>query len=173
METKTFSIPTSIETDRLHLRMLQENHWSDLHTYYADQECMQYTSGKAMTQTESWRKLASLVGHWHMRGYGSYALEEKSSGSVIGVAGLEFPKGWPDPEIQWGLSRRFWGKGYASETVRAIKNMTKEFLPGIRFISIIHPNNVNSARVATSVGASFEREFLFRGDAWHIYRHLT
>lgn len=168
----SFLTPTNLETERLHLRTFNENDWNDLHAYYSDPECTKYTNGKPMSETESWRKLASLIGHWQIRNYGSYALEEKSTGKVMGVAGLEFPKGWPDPEIQWGLSRNFWGKGYASEAVKAIKNMAAKFLSDIRFISIIHPENINSIHLAKAVGADFEKEFLFRNDTWHIYRHV-
>ncbi|MBT1700254.1 GNAT family N-acetyltransferase [Fulvivirgaceae bacterium PWU4] len=166
-----YSTPVILETPRLYLRQPREDDWRQLHAYYGDAECMKYTAGKAMTEWESWRKLASLIGHWQMRKYGSYALEERSTGNVIGVAGIEFPMGWPDPEIQWGLSRDFWRKGYASEAVKAIKNMADEFVPTLPLISIIHPGNVNSTHVARAAGASFEREFLFRDDTWHIYRH--
>ena len=166
-----YLIPASFETKRLHLRIPKESDWNDLHAYYADPECTKYTSGKPMTETESWRKIASLVGHWQMRNYGSYALEEKLSGKVIGVAGFEFPKGWPDPEIQYGLSRNFWGKGYASEAVMAIKDIAVKFLNDLQLISIIHPDNIGSIALAKAADAYFEKEFFFRDVTWHIYRH--
>jgi RimJ/RimL family protein N-acetyltransferase len=166
-----YLIPASRETERLILRTFKEDDWRDLHDYYSDPECTKYTSGKPMADWESWRKLASLIGHWQMRNYGCYALEEKLSGKVIGIAGFEFPHGWPEPEIQWGLSRHYWGKGYAGEAVRAVKNIARKFLPDLRLISIIHPKNINSIHLAKSVGAHFNREYLFRDDTWHIYRH--
>jgi RimJ/RimL family protein N-acetyltransferase len=71
--------------------------------------------------------------------------------------GLDFPNDWPEPEIQWGLARRYWGMGYASEGVRAIKKMTAHYLPELSLISLIHPENTNSLTLAKAVGASFER----------------
>jgi RimJ/RimL family protein N-acetyltransferase len=115
--------------------------------------------------------MAAMIGHWQLRMYGSYALEERTTHSVIGVAGLDYPNDWPEPEIKWGLIRDFWGKGYASEAVRAVKKMWVEYLPDLSFISLIHPDNANSINLAKAVGAYFEKEYEFRGDTWSIYRH--
>lgn len=125
-----------------------------------------------MKENETWQKLAALAGHWSLRNYGSYAVEEKSSGKVIGVAGLDYPNDWPEPEIQWGLNRLYWGKGYASEAVRAVKETTAKYLPDLSLISLIHPDNANSSNLAKAVGAYFEKEYFFREAIWHIYRHV-
>jgi RimJ/RimL family protein N-acetyltransferase len=91
---------------------------------------------------------------------------------VIGIAGLDYPNDWPEPEIQWGLSRKFWGQGYASEAARAVKEMAANHLPDLSLISLIHPENQNSINLAKVLGAQFEREYYFRDDNWHIYRHV-
>jgi len=166
-----YLIPESLETERLYLRMFRESDWKDIHEYYSDPECTRYTIGSPLKEYESWRKMAALLGHWQLRNYGSYAIEEKSIKKVIGVAGLDYPNDWPEPEIQWGLSRQFWGRGYASEAVRAIKKMTVQYLPGLSLISLIHPNNTNSINLAKAVGTYFEKEYFFRDDTWNIYRH--
>ena len=98
-------------------------------------------------------------------------LEERASHIVIGVAGLDYPNDWPEPEIKWGLMRNFWGQVYASEAVRAIKKMWTEYLPELSLISLIHPDNTNSKNLAEAVGAYFEKDYEFRGDKWTIYRH--
>ena len=120
---------------------------------------------------ESWEKMAALIGHWYLRSYGSYAIELKAGKKVIGLAGVDYPVDWPEPEIQWGLARKYWGKGYASEAVRAVKKMTTEYLPDLSLISLIHPDNSNSINLAKAVGANFEREYFFRDDRWYIFRH--
>lgn len=163
--------PQFLETDRLFLRTFQENDWKDLHKYYSDPACTKYTVGRALTEGETWRTMAAMIGHWQLRRYGSYALEERTTRQVIGIAGLDYPNDWPEPEIKWGLIREFWGKGYASEAVRAIKKMWIEYLPDLSLISLIHPDNKNSVNLAKAVGAHFEKEYEFRGDTWSIYRH--
>ncbi len=56
--------PESLETDRLLLRMFQEDDWRDLHKYYSDDTCMKYTVGRALTEGETWRAMAAMIGHW-------------------------------------------------------------------------------------------------------------
>ncbi len=164
-------IPVSLETERLNLRMFKESDWRDMHEYYGDAECTKYTSGRALKENESWQKVAALLGHWQMRNYGPYAIEEKTTGKVIGVTGLDYPLDWPEPEIQWGLSRAYWGKGFASEAVKAVKKMADRYIPELSLISLIHPENANSSNLAKAVGAYFEKEYFFRDAVWHIYRH--
>jgi RimJ/RimL family protein N-acetyltransferase len=160
-----------LETDRLILRTFRENDWKDLHAYYSDEECIRYTIGRTLTEGETWRAMASLIGHWQLRQYGSYAIENKADHKVLGFAGLDYPNDWPEPEIQWGLCREYWGKGYASEAVRAVKKMADQYLPDVSLISLIHPANANSIKLAEAVGAHVEREYDFRGGKWLIYRH--
>ena len=167
----SFLIPEFLETDRLLLRTFHESDWRDLHKYYSDEACTKHTLGRTLTEGETLRTMAAMIGHWQLRNYGSYALEERSSHTVIGVAGLDYPNDWPEPEIKWGLIRGFWGNGYASEAVRAVKKMWTEYLPELSLISLIHPDNTNSIKFAQAVGAYFEREHEFRGDKWSIYRH--
>lgn len=126
---------------------------------------------RALTEGESWRAMASMVGHWQLRRYGTYALENKVDHRVLGIAGLDYPIDWLEPEIQWGLCREFWGKGYASEAVRAVKKMAAQHLPDLSHISLIHPDNANSINLAKAVCAHFENEYDFRGGKWYIYRH--
>jgi len=166
-----YLIPEQLETKRLILRTFRQDDWKDIHEYYSDPECTRYTTRRPLSESESWQKLAALAGHWQLRHYGSYALEEKNLNRLIGIAGLDYPNDWPEPEIQWGLVRKFWGKGYASEAVRAVKEMAAKHLPGLSLISLIHPENQNSINLAISLGANFEREYYFRDDTWHIYRH--
>ena len=165
-------IPERLETKRLILRKPRLDDWKDIHDYYSDPEGVKYTTRRPLDESESWQKLAALAGHWTLRGYGSYVLEEKDLDRVIGIAGLDYPNDWPEPEIQWALSRKFWGKGYASEAARAVKEMAVNYLPALSLISLIHPENQNSINLAKSLGAFFEREYYFRDDNWHIYRHI-
>lgn len=145
--------------------------WPALHEHYADPECTKFTFRRALTEGESWRAMASMVGHWQLRGYGPYAVEEKSTGAVLGTAGLWYPNDWPEPEIKWALGRKHWGKGFASEAVRSVQAMALVHAPELRPISLIHGENTPSINLAVAVGARLENTVEFRGDPWLVYRH--
>ena len=167
----SYLIPESIESERLILRMFKESDWKDLYDYYSNAETTKFTIGRTLTEGETWRTMTSMIGHWMIRGYGPYALEEKGSGKVIGVSGLWYPNDWPEPEIKWGLTNIYQGKGYASEAARRIKRMATEFLPKTSLISLIHSENEPSIRLALALGCTFEQRVVFRGNDCSIYRH--
>jgi len=164
-------VPRRLETDRLLLRMFVEDDWRALHEHYSDAECTRFTFRRALTEAGTWRAMASMAGHWQLRGYGPYALEEKSTKAVLGTVGLWYPIEWPEPEIKWALARRHWGKGYASEAVRAVQRMARECIPERPPISLIDCRNALSIRLALAVGATLEREMEFAGGWFHVYRH--
>ncbi len=166
-----FLIPQRLETRRLVLRMFVDDDWRALHEHYADAECTRFTFRRALTEAGTWRAMASMAGQWLLRGYGPYAVEEKSTQSVLGTVGLWYPLEWPEPEIKWALARRHQGKGYASEAVRAVQSMVQECLPDLSLTSLIDCRNAASIRLALAVGATLEREIEFAGSPFHIYRH--
>lgn len=167
----SYLIPEKLETERLVLRPFNNEDWQAMHVLYSDEACIAFTMGRVLTEGESWRTVASIAGHWLLRGYGPYAVEEKLSGTVLGTVGLWYPSDWPGLEIKWALARRYWGRGFASEAARAVRTMATEFLPQTPLISFIHSENAASIRVALAVGAKFEKEIDFRNGKWHIYQH--
>jgi RimJ/RimL family protein N-acetyltransferase len=164
-------VPTELESPRLMLRQFKHEDWPALHAHYSDLACTQFTFRRALSEGESWRAMASMVGHWQLRGYGPYAIQEKATGQVVGAAGLWYPNDWPEPEIKWALARAYWGKGFASEAVRRVQVMAHASMPELPLISFIHPENTPSIKLALAVGTTLEKSVEFRGDLWQLYRH--
>jgi RimJ/RimL family protein N-acetyltransferase len=152
------------------LRGFEADDWMPLHRHYADPDCTRYTFGRVLTEGESWRAMSAMAGHWLLRGFGPYALVEKRGGTLVGAAGLWYPGDFPETEIKWLLLREHWGKGLASEAVRAVQAAAAKHL-AMRPISLIRRENEASRQLATAVGAVFEREVEFRDARWMAYRH--
>ena len=146
-----------LETDRLKLRMWRE---SDIDAYAdicADPLVMRYLgAGKTMTRHEAWRSMAFFIGHWQLRGYSHWAVEEKATGAMIGRIGFLNPEGWPGFEIGWTLARHAWGKGYATEGAKAALQYAFGSLDQRHVISLIHPGNTPSMKVAERIGETLE-----------------
>ncbi|KEI70466.1 GNAT family N-acetyltransferase [Endozoicomonas elysicola] len=166
-----YRVPLELETERLFLRQFQEEDWLGLHKYYSDAEATRYTVGKAFTEGETWRIMCSMIGHWQVRGYGPYAVLEKSTGQILGPVGFWYPNDWPAPEVKWALASEYWGQGFASEAARKVQSIGRAYLPEISLISFIHSDNQPSLKLAERLGAVLEKEVLFRGGIWKIYRH--
>ena len=169
----SFLVPEQLESDRLLLRQFEEPDWQQLHQYYSDEEATKFTFGRALSEGETWRTMCGMIGHWHIRGYGPYAVEEKSSRTVIGTVGFWYPLDWPETEIKWGLARAYWGKGYAKEAATLVHAAGREYLPEKTLISLIHPDNKRSIGVALALGAAPESTMDYKGEPHIIYRHKT
>lgn len=142
-----------LETDRLLMRMWREDDFESYARICADPDVMRYlVGGKTLSRLEAWRHMAFLIGHWYLRGYGHWAVEEKATGNFVGRIGFLNPDGWPGFEIGWTLSRKSWGKGYATEGARRALQYAFTELDKDHVISLIHPENQASIRVAERLG---------------------
>jgi len=168
----------TLETERLILRMFREDDAEAYARICADPEVMRYLAdGRPLSTLEAWRNMAFHVGHWQLRGYGHFAVEEKSSGSFAGRIGFLNPAGWPGFELGWTLGREFWGKGYATEGARRALKYAFEEMGRDHVISLIQPQNKASIKVAERLGEKlegqtqvFDHKVLIYGidrDDWH------
>lgn len=165
-------VPETVETERLRLRQFTIGDTEAVARMLADADVMRFIGGAPQTKPwEIWRSLSSALGHWMLRGYGPYAVEEKATGEVIGRIGLLNPVGWPGLEIAWTLNKPAWGKGYATEAAAATARVGFNILKADRLVSLIHPDNVASKRVAERLGAVREGVTDFFGGETYVYRH--
>lgn len=159
-----------LESDRLILRWFREGDLADLCRMTADPEVMKFLGdGQPQDEMNTWRQMATYMGHWYYRGYGIWAVEEKSSRRVVGRIGFMNPVGWPGFELGWTLARDCWGKGYATEGARralayAFTEMNRDHV-----ISLIAPDNLASIKVAERLGEKVEGETRIIGRDVLIY----
>ncbi|HKV12889.1 MAG TPA: GNAT family N-acetyltransferase, partial [Thermoanaerobaculia bacterium] len=152
-----FEIPT-LETERLRLRPFREGDLDDYTALNSDPEVLRYLGcgQEPWDRGRSWRHMAFLLGHWGLAGLGVWVVEHKETGAFLGTTGFAEPAGWPGLELAWALARRFWGHGYATEGARAALAYAFEVCRRERLISLIHPDNRASIRVAERLGERLE-----------------
>jgi len=159
----------NLETDRLTLRMFRE---SDLDAYAAmcaDPEVMKYLGSGPMNRSEAWRNMALVLGHWALRGFGLWAVEERASGELVGRVGCWRPEGWPGMEIGWTLRRSSWGLGFATEAARAALEAALGDLGQSHVVSMIDRGNAASVRVARRLGMRLEGRGELMGHSVDVY----
>jgi RimJ/RimL family protein N-acetyltransferase len=166
-----------LDTPRLMLRAFTEHDLDAWAAVMADADVARYIAPAPMTRDESWRSMAAALGHWMLRGYGTWAVEVKATGEMVGRVGMINPEGWPGLEIGWTLGKAAWGKGYATEAAEAAIRYAFLTQPVDRLISCIDPDNAPSQKVAVRVGETRgERTALHVGgkdypvDIWAITR---
>lgn len=168
-------------TDRLDTARLVLRPWrddaEDLAAYArlsADPEVMRHVGdGLPLARELAAAQLARFVEHWEQHGYGLYAVQARGDdgrpplpGTVLGFTGLlraTEPGVRPgDVEIGWRLAREHWGRGYATEAARAVRDHAFATLRLARLVALIRPANAASERVARKLGMELEQERLCR-----------
>jgi len=103
--------------------------------------------------------------HWDQHGFGFYAVESREPGSegrFIGFVGVAYPTFLLEvaqrPELGWRLASDTWGRGLATEAATAARDDAFQRLALAELISIIHPENTRSRRLAGKLGMSLERQ---------------
>ena len=159
-----------LETERLRLRGWRLDDHAPFSEFLASEATAAFVGG-ACGPDDAWRRLAGQLGHWALRGYGSWAIEEKATGRWVGYGGLWFPHGWPEPELMRGLAANAHGRGYATEAARRAREFAYRQLGWRTLVSCIAPANLPSQRVASRLGAVHERDIELRGLPAGLYRH--
>ena len=147
-----------IVTDRLHLRPISAADFEAHARITADAEVMQYINDGPLSRVQAWWNIARYVGHWQLRGFGMWAVVERSSREVIGHIGFLNPEGGHGFELGWALARSAWGQGYALEGTRAAVAYGFETLHERHISCVIRAENHRSVRIAERLGAQLERE---------------
>ena len=163
-------IPT-LETERLRLRPLRESDFEDYAALYADPEVLRYLGSgpEPWDRGRCWRHMAFLKGHWELAGAGMWAVELRETGGFLGLIGFAAPEGWPGFELAWTLARPFWGRGYATEGARAALAYGFKVQRRDRVVSLIHPENQASIRLAERLGERLQGRVEVLGREHLIY----
>jgi RimJ/RimL family protein N-acetyltransferase len=152
-----------LRTPRLLLRRWTDDDIAPMAAINRDPEVTRYLNRRTDEAAVA-AFVATARAHWEDHGFGFYAIEPREPGaqrSVIGFAGVAFPAFLPElaarPELGWRLASSAWGRGLATEAATAARDDALGRLRLRELISIIHPRNARSQRVAAKLGMGLER----------------
>ncbi len=139
-----------LETERL---LLKEQEESEIETLY---EILKETEGQrlSMKTSENREELEKLFSYgtcvYSFFEYGYWVIISKETGKLIGRAG--FLEGSYPPEIGYVIEHSQWGKGYATETVKALLQYASEEIACECILARVSKKNVVSAHIAEKCG---------------------
>jgi RimJ/RimL family protein N-acetyltransferase len=164
-----------LETPRLILRRRTLADFPPYHAMWAEPAVTEHFVNFAATREANWQRFGRCEGLWALMGYGPFTVIEKSSGDFVGDIGpADYTRDIDPPlegaiEFGWALASRHFGKGYATEALRAAMKRTDETLGRRRFVAIIAPRNTPSFAVAERCGFGHAGQVALGGRMTELY----
>ena len=160
----------TIDTDRLRLRAWRLDELDVFHALTESDEMRRFLGRDPPSREDSFNRLIRNAGCWHLFGWGPFAVVERSSGAPVGGCGLfrslrELGEDFdPYPEAAWVIERSRWGRGYATEAMKAILAWFGAEHGGGRTVAMITRGNLASERIAAKLGYRPIGEAEYKGD---------
>jgi RimJ/RimL family protein N-acetyltransferase len=154
----------TIETTRLRLRPFDGDDLDRMAELMADDDFMRFSLG--VFSREQTAGFLDKVRTRDQAGLPSqFAVVLRENGRLIGYCGFfaQMVDDIEELEIGYRLDPAYWNSGLATEAAGAVRDYAFNELRLLRVISLIHPENVASRRVAEKNGMTPEKETVFRG----------
>lgn len=113
--------------------------------------------GGPFNEVQAFEKLASMIGHWELRGFGRFVFLDRATKRPLGHFGaLQLSSAEP-PEITWTIWRREdEGKGFATEAGIAFKSYAIQKLGLRTLVARVHRDNAASRGLAERLGGKLD-----------------
>jgi RimJ/RimL family protein N-acetyltransferase len=159
-----------LETPRLLLRPFGPGDAENVHPIYSDPVVMRYVATGPMTDFAVTQRLLDDYGaHQKRHGYSFWAVIERSSGQLIGDAGLyRTPAG--EVELGYTLGAAWWGRGYATEAASRWVSVAFDELGIDEVVALAEPANIASLHVLTKLGLIRDGERIAFGRPHAVFR---
>ena len=161
---------TILRTPRLLLRSFIPDNLDDLAALMANEDFMRFSLG-VYSREQTAAFLQKMTARDREALPSQLAVILRADERLIGYCGFfaQVVDDVDEIEIGYRLHPDFWGQGLATEAARAVRDYGFDQLNLPRLISLIHPDNVASQRVAEKNGMTPEKRTVFRGFPTIVY----
>ena len=153
-----------LETERLILRPFREDDVDLMSELMANPDFMRFSLG-VYSRKQTAAFVEKIIGWQGDCLPSQFALITRSNGTFVGYCGFfhQVVDEIEEIEIGYRLHPAHWNQGLATEAATAVRDHAFRDLRLPRVISLIHPDNIASRRVAEKIGLTHEKETVFRG----------
>ena len=157
-------------TARLILRSFREDDIDAMAQLFANPDFMRFSLGVFTERHKTVDFIEKVMGWDRARMPSQFAVVLRDEHSVIGYCGFHHHPEVPgEVEIGYRLHPDYWNRGLITEAACAVRDHGFADLKLPRVISLVHPENIPSRRVAEKNGMKVEKEIRFRGFPTLVY----
>lgn len=150
-----------IETERTFLRPLTVDDAGNFYRLNLDDEVVKYTGDDPFEDVASARRFLEAYDQFEKYGVGRWAVIDNAENTFIGWCGLKYSPDMDEYDIGFRFFRKYWNKGYASETAKACIAYGFRELKLNRIVGRAMKGNVASVKVLEKIGLTFLKPFNF------------
>lgn len=153
-----------LHTPRLQLRNFTAGDLDRMANLMSDAQFMRFSLGPySREQTKT--LLEKILAGYREHVPSQFAVILRAENKLIGYCGFfrQTVDDVEEIEIGYRLDSKYWRQGLATEAARAVRDHAFNDLELDHVISLIHPDNIASRRVAEKNGMTVEKETIFRG----------
>jgi RimJ/RimL family protein N-acetyltransferase len=154
----------TLQTPRLILRSFREEDVDAMAQLFANPDFMRFSLGVFTERKQTIAFIEKVMG-WNR------AVMPRGEDAIIGYCGFFYhpEHGIEDIEVGYRLNPDYWNRGLITEAARAVHDHGFRDCKLSRVISLIHPENIPSRRVAEKNEMKVEKEITFRGFPTLVY----
>jgi ribosomal-protein-alanine N-acetyltransferase len=154
----------TILTARLTLRPFTLDAVDEVHALWTDPDVRRFLWDNVVIARERAEEMVrAIVAGFHRNGRGMWLIHETSAAKPCGFCGF-LPRKEPDrAELIYGLAPGAWGRGYATESARAVMEYGFETLNLPKIAAAADVPNLASLRVLERLGMRFVRREVVHG----------
>ncbi|MBQ2803680.1 MAG: GNAT family N-acetyltransferase [Lachnospiraceae bacterium] len=142
-----------LETDRCYVRETTVEDVDAFYKIYKEPEITRYTEGLLPDREQQIQYFQDYIDKYYgFYELGIWTIIEKSTGDIIGRAGLSYREGFEEPELGFVIGLPWQGKGFAKEVCRAILQYGREEWGFDKVAAFVSPQNTPSLQLCQKLG---------------------
>ena len=146
----------TIKTDRLYLRLLQQDDIENLSILNSDPDVRQFFPDGVQSREQTEERIQDFLSFYKNHGLPCFVMFELASGEFVGRGGFGPING--EVEVGYLLHKKYWGKGYATEALSALLEWAKQNIKTEYIIALTPLAHIASQRVIQKCGMKNYRQ---------------
>lgn len=159
-----------LETERLYLREFKIDDAQLLIDLNSNPNVVRYTGDGAVKNLEEAKRiLADIIFPQYLNKMGRWAVHLKSNDEFIGWCGLKYIADDNEIDLGYRFFEKHWGKGFATESARAIMDHGINTLKLKKIIALAAKENTASINVLKKLGMTYLEDDMCKHDPAEKY----
>lgn len=165
-------IPWEIaQTKRCRIREMKEEDLDALYELYQEKEITRYIEDLYEDREQERAYIRGYIEHvYPFWGFGTWIVEHKEEGRLIGRVGFNLREGYEDPELGFVIGIPWQKQGLAYEVCREALRVGREEYGFTKVQALVLPQNDASIKLCEKLGFQQEGEVMEKGKRYRFYQ---